>query len=280
MFSADSFGRRVLCLLLGCAAVLLMAMPASAAMRKLGPEQQDRTVAAVHDSAGYRSTIIGYLENGTELAVNGETGDFLTIECGGMTGYIAREQVMVDDNGCYYVNCREKSDETATLPCREETQVETLQQAAVEQALDLLGVPYVWGGTSPDGFDCSGFVQYVYGQLGYTLNRTATTQLCNGMVVAETELLPGDLVFFRNTMGDSSITSHVGIYTGDGVFIHAASKGISESSLDEPYYAERFLCARRVILSGVISYRSTPEVNTNTSRSSGRQTGAFSDSDP
>lgn len=280
MFSAYGFGKRVLCPLLGCAAVLLMAMPASAAMRELGPEQQDRTVTAVHCSAGYRSTVIGNLENGTELTVTGETGDFFAVACGGMTGYIAREQVMVDDNECYYVNCQEKSDETVTLPCREEAQVETLQQAAVEQALDLLGVPYVWGGTSPRGFDCSGFVQYVYGQMGYTLNRTATTQLCNGMVVAPEDLQPGDLVFFRNTMGDSSITSHVGIYTEDSRFIHAASRGISESSLDEPYYAERFLCARRVILSGVISYQSTPEVNTNTSRSSGRQTGAFSDRDP
>lgn len=275
MFSAYAFGKRILCLLLGCAAVLLMAMPVSAAMREFGPEMKDRTVAAVHYSAGYHSTVIGNLENGTELTVTGGKDDFLEIECGGMTGYIAKEQTKVDDNGCYYVNCQEESGETDILPCIAETEVEALQGTVEEQALDLLGVPYVWGGTSPDGFDCSGFVQYVYGQIGYTLNRTATNQLCNGLVVTPEDMQPGDLVFFRNTMGDNSITSHVGIYTGDGRFVHASSRGISESSLDEPYYAERFLCARRVILSGVISYQSIPEVNTNISKSSGRQTGVF-----
>ncbi len=116
---------------------------------------------------------------------------------------------------------------------------------AVNLAYDYMGVPYVWGGTTPRGFDCSGFTQYVFKQLGVTLNRTAAQQLKNGVSV--TNLQTGDLVFFEKTYATSAAASHVGIYIGNNQFIHAAAGGVKVTSLDHEYYAPRYIGARRVV---------------------------------
>lgn len=263
-------------MLICCVAVMLMmAMPVSAAMTELDPQQEDRQVSVVHYGARWNSTVIGNLENGTELTVLDEIEDFYKVDCGEMIGFIAKEQVKVDDNKCYYVNCDTESSETVTLPGREDEELDALRFELLELAEEQLGVPYVYGGTSPYGFDCSGFVQYIYNQMGYSLNRGATGQMSDGLVVEAEDLQPGDLVFFQSTSSESAISSHVGIYMGDGEFIHAASKGISYSSLEDGYYAEHFLCARRVLLSSVVTYSSGPETNTNVNRSSGLPTGAL-----
>lgn len=123
--------------------------------------------------------------------------------------------------------------------------VVTQGDKAVNIAFDYMGVPYVWGGTTPKGFDCSGFTKYVYAQLGVTLNRTAAQQLNNGYEV--TNLQTGDLVFFTNTYATSAAASHVGIYIGNNQFIHAAGGGVKVTSLDHEYYAPRYIGARRVI---------------------------------
>ena len=123
--------------------------------------------------------------------------------------------------------------------------VVTLGDQVVSYAYNYLGVPYVWGGTSPDGFDCSGFTKYVYKQMGVTLNRTAAQQLKNGTSV--TSLQPGDLVFFNNTYATSAAASHVGIYIGNNQFIHAANGGVKITSMDQEYYAARYIGARRVV---------------------------------
>jgi cell wall-associated NlpC family hydrolase len=108
-----------------------------------------------------------------------------------------------------------------------------------------MGVPYVWGGTSPSGFDCSGFTQYVFRQCGYSINRTAAAQYSNGSYVSYDSLQAGDLVFFANTYAASGIT-HVGIYIGGGQFIHCANGGVKISSLSESYYSSRYYGARRI----------------------------------
>lgn len=115
----------------------------------------------------------------------------------------------------------------------------------VGTAQNYLGVPYVWGGTSPSGFDCSGFTQYVFRQCGYSINRTAAAQYSNGSYVSYDSLQAGDLVFFANTYSASGIT-HVGIYIGGGEFIHAANGGVKISSLSESYYSSRYYGARRI----------------------------------
>lgn len=123
--------------------------------------------------------------------------------------------------------------------------VNTVGQKIVAIAQDYIGVPYVWGGTTPKGFDCSGFTQYVFDQMGYTINRTAAQQLKNGYSV--TNLKVGDLVFFKNTYATTAAASHVGIYIGENLFIHAANGGVKITSLDHEYYAPRYIGARRIV---------------------------------
>ena len=108
--------------------------------------------------------------------------------------------------------------------------------------MQYLGTPYVWGGSSPSGFDCSGFVMYVYAQVGRlaAAQRRHAVQL-RGVSVSRDELQPGDLVFFDGL-------GHVGIYIGGGQFIHAPHTGdvVKISSLDDSWYASTYVGAKRV----------------------------------
>ena len=115
----------------------------------------------------------------------------------------------------------------------------------INLAMDYIGVPYVFGGTSPYGFDCSGYVQYVFAKAGVSLPRTADVQYEVGTPISTTELIPGDLVFFSTyTYG----ASHVGIYVGDGNFIHASSsQGVTISSLSSAYYSSHYIGSRRIL---------------------------------
>lgn len=118
--------------------------------------------------------------------------------------------------------------------------------AIVATAKQYIGVPYVWGGESPSGFDCSGFVQYVFKKNGISLNRTVVTQYQHGYAVNKSNLQPGDLVFFQNTY--TTGLSHIGIYIGNNQFIHASSsQGVTVSSLSNSYWASHYHSARRVL---------------------------------
>ncbi|MGN0164227.1 MAG: NlpC/P60 family protein [Candidatus Ornithomonoglobus sp.] len=115
--------------------------------------------------------------------------------------------------------------------------------AICQEAAKYLGVPYLWGGTTPAGFDCSGFVQYVFKSLGIEISRTTYTQVNEGTPVSKDELQPGDLLFF----GSGLNVHHVGIYVGNNTMIHAPYTGtvIQYQSIDTPYYTSEFSCARR-----------------------------------
>ncbi len=121
-------------------------------------------------------------------------------------------------------------------------------QAAVEVVKRYLGVPYVYGGTSPGGFDCSGLMQYVYKQLGYSINRVADAQMRNGIAISRQNLAPGDLVGFYTSPG-SGYVGHIGMYVGDGMMIHAPHTGdvVKYSNIDDSYYGSRFAGGRRII---------------------------------
>lgn len=119
-------------------------------------------------------------------------------------------------------------------------------QRVLDTAAKYLGVPYLWGGTTPSGFDCSGFVQYVYAECGYSITRTTYTQWDNdGSYVSRANLQPGDLVYF----GTDGSPSHVGLYVGNGTMIHAPSTGktIQYTSIDSDYYTSRFMGGKRIL---------------------------------
>lgn len=116
--------------------------------------------------------------------------------------------------------------------------------SVVAAARQYVGCKYVYGGTTPSGFDCSGFTSYVYKKFGVNLSRTAAGQYSNGTAVSRSQLQPGDLVMF----GKSGI-SHVAIYAGGGTIVHAANSksGVRTDSLNSRYYNKNYVGARRVL---------------------------------
>jgi len=116
----------------------------------------------------------------------------------------------------------------------------------VARAKSYQGVPYVWGGTSPSGFDCSGFVHYTFLKNGITIPRTTDALYTVGKQIAKSILKPGDLVFFTTYKPGPS---HVGIYVGNKQFIHASSGAgkIVLAHLDNSYFASRYIGSRRII---------------------------------
>ena len=122
-------------------------------------------------------------------------------------------------------------------------------QEIVDYAMQFVGYPYVYGGSTPKGFDCSGFTKYVYAQFGYSLNRSAANQLDDGTSVSMSELQPGDLVLFKKAGTGSKRASHVGLYIGDGQFVHASTSkvGVIVSHMTDAYYTSGFVGGRRII---------------------------------
>ena len=115
----------------------------------------------------------------------------------------------------------------------------------LQSSFQYIGVPYWFGGTSPRGFDCSGFTRYVFASVGINLPRMADGQFDVGRPVSVERLQPGDLVFFETY---ESGPSHVGIYTGNSQFISAtSSRGVVVADLFGSYWGERYIGARRVL---------------------------------
>ncbi|MBB4823564.1 peptidoglycan endopeptidase LytE [Sporosarcina luteola] len=114
--------------------------------------------------------------------------------------------------------------------------------AATEISLPLLNTPYVWSGVTPEGFDCSGFIYYVFHSAGLDLPRLDTVGMYTNATTVD-EPVPGDLVFFQNTYREG--ISHAGIYLGDGNFIHAGTKKVEVTSLTSAYWKDKFVGYKR-----------------------------------
>ena len=115
----------------------------------------------------------------------------------------------------------------------------------IQTSKNFQGVPYLWGGNTPQGFDCSGFTQYIFRLNGINLPRTADEQYEVGMPVSYDNLQPGDMVFFTTYAPGPS---HNGIYLGNGLFINSSSsRGVSIARMDNEYWAPRYIGAKRII---------------------------------
>ncbi|HWP36883.1 MAG TPA: C40 family peptidase [Gemmatimonadales bacterium] len=141
--------------------------------------------------------------------------------------------------------------EAATTEAGASPEAARLVQAIVRTALDVMGTPYVWGGDDQTGYDCSGLIQYAYGQHGLLLPRVSRDQARSGMHVDPRidALRPGDILGFAV---DGPGVSHVGLYVGDGRFIHSAASGVRLSSLlaqdpDSQWWRDRWVAARRIV---------------------------------
>jgi peptidoglycan DL-endopeptidase LytE len=165
------------------------------------------------------------------------------------TGYIFSEQGREGDDAKTYdaiiSNASPDSETEAASPSRELSDM-GMQERLILFAKKLLDIPYRFGGNSLLGIDCSAYVQKVYNVIGVSLPRSAREQFTEGDPVDKEELSIGDLVFFKTY---ASFPSHVGIYLGNSLFIHASSrsKKVTIDSLDTPYYFKRFIGAKRVI---------------------------------
>lgn len=165
------------------------------------------------------------LSSGTSVTIHETVDGWYKISCSAASGYVSSDYVY----------------ETSTAASSVGAQVADLSKA-------YIGVRYSYGGSSPNGFDCSGFTQYLYKQFGYSLIHSASSQYkSNGVHVAREDLQPGDLVFFSSTPGGS--ITHVGIYLGNDEVIHARySIGrVAINELSQNYYNKNYVGAKRIV---------------------------------
>ena len=195
-----------------------------------GKVNSDVSSLNIRSGAGTGCSVLSSVSGGTVLELTGVQDGWYKVVHGGTSGYVSSDYITLTS----------------------ETPAATVAASSVGEeiaayAQNFLGTPYVYGGSSTSGFDCSGFTKYVYGQFGYTLNRTATDQLSNGVSVRKDELQPGDLVFFKYRT--SKPVSHVGIYIGSGQFVHAStnSYAVQIDDLSSGHYANVYVYGRRVV---------------------------------
>jgi cell wall-associated NlpC family hydrolase len=179
----------------------------------------------VRAGASTSYSIIHVLWNGNKVKVIGQSGDWYQIKLSdGRIGWVSKAYLQLDSR---------------------QQKVDTV----IATAKSLIGTPYVWGGESlaEGGFDCSGLTQYVFGKIGYTLNRISIDQAKQGIAVARANILPGDLVFYG--FNGDGVINHVGIYIGNGQMIHSPKTGdtVKTTDITTSYWQTRFVTARRII---------------------------------
>jgi len=191
------------------------------------------------------SNVITMLNAGATLNIYARSGEWYKVELGeGKSGWVFGKYLTVR-------NSNESRSPDEVIPVVELPEIsDSKAQKIIDTAKKYLGVKYVYGGTSPKGFDCSGFVQYVFKECGISLERVAASQAQHGTKVSRENLKPGDLVFF-DTDGGLNYISHVGIYIGNGQFIHASSgrnaRKVVISDMTSGFYNNTYMTARRYL---------------------------------
>ncbi len=189
----------------------------------------------VRAGAGTDTEKVDGLTRGAVVKAYDEQDGWYHIE----NGYISAEY-------CKVLSDSEAAAALAAAKAPAEVPASSKGQEVANFAKKFVGYRYVYGGSSPKGFDCSGFTMYVYRQFGISLPHSASSQLDHGTSVSRSQLKPGDLVMFKKG-GGSSRASHVGLYIGNGQFVHASnpSKGVRIDSINSGYYATGLVGCRR-----------------------------------
>ncbi|NLP14556.1 MAG: SH3 domain-containing protein [Clostridium sp.] len=205
------------------------------------------SILNIRSGAGTGNSIIGKLARGEMVNIVSQKDGWYQIKLSnGSIGWVYGTYVIENTTVT-----RGGSDATIAVPENTETgNVTGIRQQVVEYAKKFLGIRYTYGGNTPaQGFDCSGFVKYVFTNFNINLNRVAADQAKQGTWISKDSLLPGDLVFF-DTNGGHNYINHVGIYIGDGKFIHSSSgsnRGVVISELMTGFYANSYMTGRRVL---------------------------------
>lgn len=210
------------------------------------------TSVNARSEANKSSSVVKKFDTNDKVTVTGEDGDWYIVEINGKKAYIQKSLLSskkVETTSRSSNSLTENNEENNVEVQKEGTTTETNKSAdaIVAYAKTFQGYPYVYGTNGPSSFDCSGFVQYVYKHFGYSLSRSSKTQANDGVAVSKSNLQPGDILIFKNTA--KTEIGHVGIYIGNGQFIHASNPktGVTISSLSSASYQQRYVTARRIL---------------------------------
>jgi cell wall-associated NlpC family hydrolase len=200
------------------------------------------SVVNVRESSSTSSSIVAKVEKGDRVSVYSRRSVWYKVKTSsGIVGWISGDYISMASAS------RGAADQIGSAESNaSDSDTDTAGNKLVQYAKKFVGTAYVYGGSSPSGFDCSGFTQYVYKHFGYSLNRVASSQAGQGKSVSKANLQPGDLVFFTFR---SKYINHVGMYIGGGKFIHAASSRIGRVVIENlsGCYSTYYAGARRII---------------------------------
>lgn len=224
--------------------------PVNNSVSTLDPSSGEITASSLNVRSGASSSfgVIGGLAKGTKVSLNGKINGFYKINYKGITGYISADYVKILEGTTLGTNAAVSRGTTGQY-------IDNI----ITYAKSFLGTPYAFGGGAParydnsgkylgGGFDCSGYIQYVFKNFGVTLPRTTYEQVNKGISVNVGSLQKGDLLFFTTNSDKPSDISHVGIYIGNNQFIHSPNTGdVVKISEFAGYYKDKFILAKRVV---------------------------------